>query len=373
MKEIRDIVVASQKAQRLGKKAALATVVHVEGSSYRRPGARMLVTDDGQLTGAISGGCLEGDALRKALLCIHQQQNKIITYNSLDEEDDLKFGAQLGCNGIAHILFEPIIPEKEFNPIHLLEQVIKNREHALIATLYSLSGKLQPGTSLLYKKNLTQSTLPSLLQLNIMRDIRMAFHNQFSTPRIYEYDGLQLNAFLEFIPPVPSLIIAGAGNDAIPLAELTAWLGWRTTVIDGRPTHATVKRFPKADQIIIGKPSELQLEIDPQTFFVLMTHNYNYDFAMLKELLKFNCRYIGILGPKTKLNRMITELKVAGIILNKKQLDTIHSPVGLDIDAETADEIAISIVAEIKAVMSGTKGFYLKEKKFSIHPKPCQY
>ena len=110
MKEITDIINAYDKAVAAGKQSALATVVNVEGSSYRRPGARMLVEDNGKITGAISGGCLEGDALRKALLAINQQQNKLVTYNTLDP-DDVAFGVQLGCNGIVHILFEPIKPE----------------------------------------------------------------------------------------------------------------------------------------------------------------------------------------------------------------------------------------------------------------------
>src|SRR5215218_1249393 len=120
MKELRDIVKAFDAATKAGKRTALATVVHVEGSSYRRPGARMLVTDDGILTGAISGGCLEGDALRKALLVIEKGENKLVTYDTSDE-DDIQFGVQLGCNGIVHILFEPIHNAKAFHPLRLLQ------------------------------------------------------------------------------------------------------------------------------------------------------------------------------------------------------------------------------------------------------------
>ncbi len=112
----------------------MATVVHVEGSSYRRPGARMLVTEDGELTGAISGGCLEGDALRKALLAINQQQNKLVTYDSMDEEDNT-IGIQLGCNGIVYILFEPIDAAKENNPIALLEKATQQKSNAVLVTL----------------------------------------------------------------------------------------------------------------------------------------------------------------------------------------------------------------------------------------------
>src|SRR5580658_2243079 len=150
MKEIRDIVRAFDMAQSEGKRSALATVVHVEGSSYRRPGARMLVTEDGQLTGAISGGCLEGDALRKALHAINQQQNKLVTYDTT-QEDDVQFGVQLGCNGIVHILFEPIDDTKDYHPIRLLRELIGGRRNAVLLTLFSLDrSREQPGTGLLY-------------------------------------------------------------------------------------------------------------------------------------------------------------------------------------------------------------------------------
>src|SRR5687768_5155740 len=146
-KEINDIITAFKEANAQGRRTALATVVHVEGSSYRRPGARMLVEDNGKLTGAISGGCLEGDALRKALLAINQNQNKLVTYNTL-HDDDVEFGVQLGCNGIVHILFEPIDPQQLGNPIELLSKSVSKRKDAVIATMFSLKNYqgFQPGT-----------------------------------------------------------------------------------------------------------------------------------------------------------------------------------------------------------------------------------
>src|SRR5277367_5426122 len=137
MKEIKNILMAFQRAQAEGKQCALATVVYVEGSSYRRPGARMLVTEDGEMTGAISGGCLEGDALRKALYAINQQQNKLVTYDTTNE-DDVQLGVQLGCNGIVHILFEPVDDRKEYHPIRLLKELIGERRDTVLLTLFSL-------------------------------------------------------------------------------------------------------------------------------------------------------------------------------------------------------------------------------------------
>ena len=154
MKEIKDIIRSFDEAQQQGKQTALATVVHLDGSSYRRPGARMLITDEGQLTGAISGGCLEGDALRKALLVMSQQRSMLVTYDTMDE-DDAKFGIGLGCNGIIQVLIEPINPGEPDNPIQLLRIVAEKREKAVVVTLFSLENKkdTQPGTRLLLKEN----------------------------------------------------------------------------------------------------------------------------------------------------------------------------------------------------------------------------
>src|SRR6187549_194976 len=131
MKEIRNIIAAGEQALLEGKQVALATVVHVEGSSYRRPGARMLITEEGTLTGAISGGCLEGDALRKALFVMAQQKPMLVTYDTMDD-DDAKFGVGLGCNGIIQVLIEPIDPAEQYNAIQMLEAVAGKRQKAVL-------------------------------------------------------------------------------------------------------------------------------------------------------------------------------------------------------------------------------------------------
>src|ERR1700690_16126 len=136
MKEIREIIKAYDVAKNAGKKAALAAVVHLNGSSYRRPGARMLVTDEGELTGAISGGCLEGDALRKAMMVLSQQKSKLVTYDTSDE-DDATIGIQLGCAGVIQVLFEPINESDTDNPIRLLSKAIATRQKAVLVTLFS--------------------------------------------------------------------------------------------------------------------------------------------------------------------------------------------------------------------------------------------
>jgi xanthine dehydrogenase accessory factor len=374
MKEIRDILRAFDVAQSEGKRSALATVVHVEGSSYRRPGARMLVTEDGQLTGAISGGCLEGDALRKAMFAINRQQNKLVTYDTTDE-DDIQFGVQLGCNGIVHILFEPIDDSKPCHPIRLLRELIGERRDSVLLTLFSRDGSdEQPGTCLLYTDSGVSTALSGDWRGIVMPDVREAAGNKISGFKGYVYNAKKYNGLIEFIPPPPALVIAGAGNDVLPLVDITVLLGWHTTVVDGRPHHATSRRFSKADRVLVARPNEVlnQLSADAQTLFLLMTHNYNYDLALLKDLVTRGFRYIGILGPRKKLDRMLGELRAGGTILGEDQLAAIHSPIGLDIGAETAEEIAVSIVAEIKAFLGGAAGGLLKDKRDPIHSRPAE-
>ncbi len=367
MKEISEILKAYSEAKLAGKKTALATVVKVEGSSYRQPGARMLVTEDGSLTGAISGGCLEGDALRKALLSIHQKQNKLITYNT-NNEDDLELGLQLGCNGIVHILFEYIDENVENNPIQLLQQLQTDRKPAIIGTLFSLKKQArQDGTILFYREDAAL-----LYQIDSAAELLSEAKNviESKTTTVKRIDeNSEVEALIEYIAPPVSLVIVGAGNDAQPLVKMVEIVGWEITIAEGRSTHATKKRFPEAKQILIGKPEQVfeNITIDQQTYFVLITHNYKYDLAMLKLLLQTSCKYIGILGPKTKLNRMFDDLSAEGIEVSEEQLSRIYGPIGLDIGAETSEEISLSIVAEIKAMMSGKTGTSLKYKTGKIH------
>lgn len=372
-KEIITILKAFKTAQQEGRQAVLATIVHVEGSSYRMPGARMLVEDNGKMTGAISGGCLEGDALKKALLAIHEQRNKLVTYNTLD--DDVSFGVQLGCNGIVHILFEPIDPNEPNNPIALLEKFYRQRKNSVVVTLFSLKNvsASQPGTCFFFDEEISESKIEDKhLAAIIKKDAIDVLTNQSSL--LKQYSEHELTAFIELLQPPVSLIIVGAGNDALPLVDIAMILGWQVTVMDGRATHANTQRFSKAHQIIVGKPAEAikQVVPDERTVFVLMTHNYNYDLAMLKLLLPSKSRYIGTLGPKKKLERMFTELQEQDITITDEQKEMVYGPTGLDIGAETPEEIALSIVAEIKTVLAGHEGSSLRTRASAIHSRPVQ-
>jgi xanthine/CO dehydrogenase XdhC/CoxF family maturation factor len=171
-----------------------------------------------------------------------------------------------------------------------------------------------------------------------------------------------------------TLIIFGAGNDVLPLVNMAGILGWKTTVIDGRPAYAKKERFPASCSVILAKPEQVieQLTINSRTAIVLMTHNYNYDVAALEQLIKINCNYIGVLGPRKKLQKMFEELNGKGTVIDDK-IQNIYGPVGLDIGAETSEEIALSIIAEIKAVFSKRQGSALREKTTEIHNRSFNF
>jgi len=366
MKELQDIVKAFDIANKAGKQTALATVVHVEGSSYRRAGARMLVTDDGQLTGAISGGCLEGDALRKARLVMAQHKSMLVTYDTTDD-DDAKFGIGLGCNGIIHILIEPIFTNNENNPIALLKQFLSKREPVVLVTLFTLNDKqaAQPGTCLLLNKDETlQGEVPDEhIKEALLCDAKNVLKNGNSVTKTYLY-GDRFTCFIELLQPTVSLIVFGAGNDTIPLTQLASVLGWHITLVDGRANYAVADRFPLVKKIVISKPENalLQLVLDNRTVVALMTHNYNYDKAILQQLLPLHLPYIAALGPKKRLERMLDEFKEEGLLITAEELKSIYGPAGLDIGSETADEIALSILAEMQAVLKKRNGHPLREK-----------
>jgi xanthine/CO dehydrogenase XdhC/CoxF family maturation factor len=332
----------------------------------------MLIEEDGQLTGAISGGCLEGDALRKALLVMTEKRSRLVTYDTMDD-DDAKFGVGLGCNGIIQVLIEPIDISNPDNPIQYLKKINEKRQTAALVTLFSLWDRKGPqyGTCLLLKEDGDLVQHVPVLKDFLLADANEALINQNSTFKNYASDDHNITAFIEVIKPPVSIIIVGAGNDVVPVVNMADILGWETTVVDGRANYAKQERFVSACQVLVAKPENVleQIAIDEHTVFLLMTHNYNYDMAMLKQLLQKNVAYIGMLGPKKKRERMLNELKEEGLVFTDQQLSVLHSPVGLDIGAETSEEIALSILAEIKALFANKDVQSLRKINEVIHPR----
>ena len=369
MKELQQIIQAYQKCKTRNQRAALATVVKVDGSAYRRPGARMLVTEEGELTGAISGGCLEGDALRKAQSVIFQQQSMVVTYDTTDD-DDQKFGVGLGCNGIIQVLIEPIDINEQYNPVELLKIALEDRESSILVTVFSLkyTRSEQVGTKILKKGDLilgAHDKIENGLYHSIQKEILHADINQPNQIKKYgEFDDSFV--FYENIKPPIQLFLFGAGNDTIPLTKMAALLGWQIQVIDGRKNHATKERFPDASSLVIGPPSEVvrHLKPDNNSVALLMTHNFEYELEVLEHLLPYSLPYIGILGPKKKTEKLISRLSEKGI---RTPTENIYAPTGLNLGAEGAEEIALAILSEIKAVLNKVTPIFLREKSGPIH------
>lgn len=370
MKELQQIIQAYEVCKMEKQQVALATVVKVDGSAYRRPGARMLVTQEGNLTGAISGGCLEGDALRKAQAVIFQQKSMLVTYDTTDE-DDQKFGVGLGCNGIIHVLIEPINFENTENPIELIKAGFADRQTSLLLTLFSVkySKSEQIGTIYINKGKASFGSLtkiPDEFSSKLNQEIE-GFESPQNQIRTYaEFD--ELSVFFEVLKPTTRILLFGAGNDTIPLAKMADILGFELILIDGRKNLANQARFPSAKQIIQG-PAEVvidQIETDLNTVALLMTHNFEYEVIVLEKLLTCMIPYIGILGPKRKTEKLIERLESKGIDVHS---DNFYAPVGIEIGAEASEEIALSVLAEIKAVLHKKQPIFLREKLGPIHEK----
>jgi xanthine/CO dehydrogenase XdhC/CoxF family maturation factor len=318
MNEVRALVEAFDAANLRGEMCALATVVSVEGSSYRRPGARMLVRETGIHTGTISAGCLESDVIEHAKRVIQSGAAKLVEYNTATTSDEEVWGLGLGCNGIVRVVVEP----------------------------------LAPGSPCIEALRLSCEARPDDAPVSVAT--------------VYDVDGAAKVFIDKLLPPVP-LVIFGAGQDALPVVELARELGWHTEVVDPQARPASRSRFAIADQVTLSRPEDIgaHVRITPRTMTLLMSHNYAQDLALLRFLLASPARYIGVMGPPKRTERMLRELAAA------EGMGRLHSPAGLDIGANGPAEIALSIVAEMRAVLNGRRGGKLRERRGSIHGGPA--
>lgn len=355
MKEIRAIVGAYQSID-FGKTcAALATVVRVEGSSYRRAGARMLVLDNGTYLGGISGGCLEGDALRRAQKAIGLHHPSVVTYDTM-QEDDHQVGVGLGCQGIIDVLFTPLDPDDPENPVRVLERLVDIREPACLVTI--TGGTESPGRSIIFEEG-KPVHFPFRDVLTDIDDCRSTLQSQsFSYP-----SGMSL--FVEIVLPAIQVIVFGSNNDIYPFLRMSGELGWDTTLV----TH--LLRADKALFSLAGKvldqAEDMMPPVDTYTAIVLMTHDYKTDLRRLPEALRTAVSYIGILGPRKRTERMYAALEAEGRPVSGADRHRIYSPAGLDIGAATPEEIALSILAEIRGHFAGRQGSPLRLRAGAIY------
>lgn len=369
MKELRAICEAYRKIDFTKQKAAIATVVRVIGSAYRSPGARMLITDDGRWVGSISGGCLEGDALRKARGVMNDKKAITVTYDT-SEEENKTFAINLGCNGIIDVLLEPVDPEDKSNPIFLFETLLDLEEDTALATCFAGKDGMRGKKMLMKNKTVFfQDLNDDNIRRRVESDLSGLFETRKSRAETYYMEDGITEVFIELIQPPTSLIIFGGGFDARPLSQMAKNLGWSVTVTDECVAHIVPVFFPDADNLSLCQRHfvEHNFKITANTACVLMSHNYDYDRDVLKTLLKTEARYIGILGPRKRFDKMQKEFANQNILLSDNDWDRIHAPIGIDIGAEAPDEIAIAIIAEIMGKFTNREAGFLKYRKAPIH------
>lgn len=332
---------------------ALATVVQVEGSSYRRTGARMLIQENGKWHGAISGGCLEGNALRRAREVMRTKVPQLVVYDTRTDESAKEIGASLGCRGVIQVWIEPIT---EFDALKHLET---------LAEAFSLPENT-------YFLRILESSHPDYQPGNFYPATQHPFTGELSshTPMVglhrIRWEGASLSIAVEKIEARIRLLLFGGGQDVIPVMQLGKQMGWEVTVTDECAAKALPMRFAAADQVVhLNREAAVAaLQPDNRTAAVLISHNFGYDKAILKELVRWPAPYIGILGPRKRFVRLDEELD--GILDGHH---AIHAPVGLDLGGETPFEIALAIISEIQAAFSGRSGGKLRDRSGFIHER----
>ena len=312
----------------------LATLTKVEGSSYRRPGARMLVTEGKKRIGSISGGCLEEDLVERSLRVAASGRAELVVYDT-SAENDLVWGVGLGCNGVVRVLLEPV-PRRPQWATTVDENLRAGRPTDLVVVWDNPGGPV--GTWL---RDAPAEAVP----------------------------GGRASVFSDRVEPPVALAIFVAGDDAQPLARLARELGWRVTVADPRPAMPTPERFPGVSALVTGPADGLVKSAAPRpgSLAVVMTHHYLHDLPLLRGLLPLPLAYLGLLGPRRRAEKILADLAAEGLPVTPDMRTRLRAPVGLDLGADLPEEVALSIVAEMTAVMAGRDARPLRERELPIH------
>jgi xanthine dehydrogenase accessory factor len=339
MSELKEILALARRAAAAHEEICVATVIGIEGSAYRRPGARMVLTASGQRAGTVSGGCLEGEIAKKAWW-LTERGASLQRYSSFfDDDGDVPYG--LGCGGTVHILLQR--GEPALQTLEALRQSVEERTAFVIVTSTDTKA---PGTQLILRADGAILYSPGVDEY-LLQAAREALARRTTGP----LHGHGPGAFVEYIAPPPALWVFGAGDDAQPLVEFAANLGWHVVVADGRSQLARAERFPQA-----ARATDLEAafaEVAPGDAAVIMTHSYEQDRTILRTLLSLGMKYLGVLGPRARTERLVADVAPQVGLSAEQCLSRLHAPVGLDLGAHSPAAIALSIVAELQAVLAG--------------------
>jgi xanthine dehydrogenase accessory factor len=342
-----------EKLAKVEKRVAMATLVGTRGTSPKREGAKMWVGEEGRILGSVTiGGCVDARVIADAEKALATSQPRLLQVD-LDNEDAWEMG--LSCAGSLDVLIEPFDLTSPNNTLigtyHAVRSAIEQGKTVAIVT------PLKDGAQRLLvfeDENADADDKLRKVAFELMRKRKSATVSIGDPP---------VEMFFEVHGPPPTLIVFGAGHLSMPLVSLARDLGLKTIVVDGRPRFATRERFPEADELLIGIPSEIAqtLSYNSSTFVVLTAHDYKYDLPVLKVVLPAGAAYVGLLGSKRRGKAIKEFLKDGG--MDQSLLERLHVPTGLDIGADSAPEIALSILAEAVAIKSGRRGASLRERE----------
>src|SRR5437899_107437 len=370
--EIADVLEAIETLAERGEKMALATIVAVRGSTYRRPGARLLVPETGELIGNISGGCLEGDVQQLAVGVMAGGKARLVDFD-LTADDEAVWGWGLGCNGAVELFIEPA--EKAVEVAGDLRRALEEeREVAVVTVIESGVEGVDRGARLLvHPDGSREKTLGTQAADEVAaRAARDALARERSVKEDIAVGDDVVTAFVEVLEPSPRLLVCGAGHDAIPVVRFAAQLGWRPVVIDDRERFLTHERFDEAAEFVpLDKPLEAaeRAGVDRRTFVLVMSHNYLRDRDYVRSFLGTDVAYIGALGPRKRLDSLLADLAKEGVEPSGEDMAKIYAPAGLDVGAEGPEEVAWAIVAELLAVRSSRGAGFLRDRRGHIHPR----
>lgn len=370
----RSILDAAARLRRTREPHLVATVVRTKGSTYRRPGARMLLTQFRWISGSVSGGCLEGDIASKGWWRTRDGEPVVVTYDSrlpeAADDEDVRSAFGLGCDGVVDIMLERANQPGRLDPLELAEHCLRTqRRGAVVTVIDSEVPGIKTGmrVAVIAGEDAMGDPVEATLRAGMIADAHAAIATGESCHRTYRSDLGNVEVFVEAILPPPRLFVFGTGHDAVPVVQLAKALGWDVGVCAGDARLSVRQRFSIADELLVGTPAELATRVDEadRGVAVVMAHNYALDRAHLGALLESHCGYIGVLGPRARTTRMLAELGV-GLDADPR----IHAPVGLEIGAETPHEIALAITAEIQSVLGHAPGLSLRDRVGPIHDRP---
>ncbi len=355
-KETAEILARLAELKAAGRRAALATVVHIVGSAYRRPGAKFLIEETGDTLGSVSGGCLEADVREIAKGVLETGKLSLRHYSTGDDED-MVWGLGLGCNGLVDVFIQPATE----GPLSALADRLRGllAGDAPFAAATVIDGAGLGAMLVAAPDGAVHGSLgsPDL-------DAAAAGHARSLTAvgHSAEQTLAERRIFFEVLPPPPHLLVAGAGDDARPLVAYAADAGFRVTVLDHRPALLAPEWFPQAARLVVARPEDQGLGLPPaaRSLAVVKAHSLAIDREWARRLLAAGVPYVGMLGPRARTESILREI-------NRPDDERVYGPVGLDLGADGPRQVALAIVAELLAFIAGREPRHLAERREAIH------